>query len=195
MKKKELKTMSAYDVILSRRTIRKFKQEKIDKKILSKLVNAARYAPSGANMQPAKYIITDDADKVSKIFIQLKWAGYIAPDGDPKDGEEPVAYIIVLVDTRIRKSGYELDIGAAIQNILLAAEEEGIGTCWIGSINRDEVRKILNIEESFLINSVIALGYKDEISVAEDANGSIKYYKDEKGILHVPKRKLEDIII
>ena len=187
--------MSTYDVILSRRTIRKFKQETIEKSIIKKLVNAARYAPSGANMQPIKYIIVDDADKVPKVFNHLKWAGYIAPQGDPKKGEEPVAYIIVLVDTKIRKSGYELDLGAAIQNILLVAEEEGIGTCWLGSVERDAIRKLLDIQEDFLINSVIALGYKDEISVAEDANGSIKYYKDEKGILHVPKRKLEDIIV
>jgi len=186
--------MSAYDIILRRRTIRKFKQDKIERELLVKLVNAARHAPSGANMQPAKYLIIDDSNTVKKIFEHLKWAGYIAPHGDPKEGERPVAYIIVLADTRIRKSGYELDLGAAIQNILITAEEENIGTCWIGSVNREEVRQILDIPDELLINSVIALGYKAESSVAEEENGSIKYYKDNKGILHVPKRKLKDIM-
>jgi nitroreductase len=187
--------INTYELILKRRTVRKFEQVKIEPSILTKLINAARHAPSASNMQPIKYIIVDDKDKVGEVFKHLKWAGYIAPEGDPKDGEEPVAYIIVLADTRIRKSGYELDIGAAIQNILLAAEEEDIGTCWIGSVDRDAVRKLFNIEDYLIINSVIALGYKGEEPVGEDMKDSIKYYKDEKGILHVPKRKLEDIII
>ena len=121
--------INTYELILKRRTVRKFEQVKIEPSILTKLINAARHAPSASNMQPIKYIIVDDKDKVGEVFKHLKWASYIAPEGDPKDGEEPVVYIIVLADTRIRKSGYELDIGAAIQNILLAAEEEDIGTC------------------------------------------------------------------
>ena len=52
-------------------------------------------------------------------------------------------YIIVMADTEIRKAGWERDAGAAVENILLMAAEEGIGTCWIGSINREEVRKNL----------------------------------------------------
>jgi len=188
-------TISTYELILKRRTIRKFKQVKIEPSTLTKLINAARHAPSASNLQPIKYIIVDDQNEVKEMFKHVKWAGYIAPEGNPKEGEEPVAYIIVLADTRIRKSGYELDIGAAIQNILLTAAEEGIGTCWIGSVDRDAVRKLFNIEDHLVINSVIALGYNGEEPVVEDMEDSIKYYKDENGVLHVPKRKLEDIII
>lgn len=188
--------MSTYETMLKRRTIRKFKQEKIKRDILVKLINAARHAPSGANLQPLKYIIVDQPEeKLEEVFMHLKWAGYLAPHGDPKEGEKPVAYIIVLVDTEIRKTGYELDAGAAIQNILLAAEEEDIGTCWIGSVDREAVRTILNIPQQYIIDSVIALGYKGENSVSEDEKGSIKYYKDENRVIHVPKRKLEDIIL
>ncbi|NSW89796.1 MAG: nitroreductase family protein [Firmicutes bacterium] len=187
--------MSVYEIILRRRTIRKFKQEKIKREVLLKLINAARHAPSGANLQPIKYVIIDDPERVEKVFAHLKWAGYLAPYGDPKEGERPVAYIIVLADTAIRRSGYELDIGAAIQNILLAAEEENIGTCWIGSVDREAVKSILNIPGQYIIDSVVALGYKAENPVVEDENGSIKYYKDGNGVLHVPKRKLEDIIL
>lgn len=187
--------MELYDAMLKRRTIRKFKQKNISENVLEKLINAARYAPSGANLQPVKYKIVSKSGEVDSVFEQVKWAGYIAPAGDPKEGERPVAYIAVLFDTEIRKSGGELDIGAAVQNILLAATEEGIGTCWMGSINRDSIRKILNIPERYIINTVIALGYPDEQSIPEEEKGSIKYYKDEKNVLHVPKRKLEDIII
>ena len=187
--------MSLYDLIMKRRTIRKFKQDRIGRSILEKLVNAARYAPSAANLQPLKYIIIDTPEKVGRVFDKVRWAGYIAPAGNPGEGEEPVAFIVILADTEIKKSDYELDIGAAAQNIFLSALEEGIGTCWMGAINRDEIRKILEIPERYIINTVIALGYAAESPVAEEENGSIKYYKDENGTLHVPKRKLGDIII
>jgi nitroreductase len=187
--------MNAYEAILGRRTIRKFRQEKIEHTILEKLINAARVAPSASNIQPLKYIIADQKEQVGKVFENVKWAGYITPAGNPGENEKPVAFIIILADTSIRASGYELDIGAAAQNIFIAAYEEGIGTCWIGSVNRDKVREALSIPDNYAINSVIALGYAAESPVIEDEKGSIKYYKDDKGVLHVPKRRLEDIIL
>ena len=187
--------MSTYEIILKRRTVRKFKQQKIEEHVLQKLINAARFAPSGANMQPLKYIIVDDNNMAGKVFENVKWAGYISPDGNPGENERPVAYIVVLVDTDIRKSGWERDSGAAVQNILLAATEEGVGTCWMGAIDRDEIRKLIEIPERFVIDTVIALGYEGERPVTEEENGSIKYYKDEKNVLHVPKRKIKDIIL
>lgn len=187
--------MSTYDLILKRRTIRKFKQQKIERSILEKLINAARFAPSASNMQPLKYAIVDEPSKVKSVFDCVKWAGYIAPAGNPAEGEKPVAFIVILADTEIRKAGYELDIGAAAQSIFLAAAEEGIGTCWMGAIDRDKIREILSIPQRYIIDTVVALGYAAESPVTEDEKSSIKYYKDENGVLHVPKRKLEDIIL
>lgn len=187
--------MGTYELIKKRRTIRKFQQKKIDRDTLLKMVEAARLAPSASNMQPLKYIIIDDSSKAEQVFAHLKWAAHIAPEGTPGEGEKPVAYIIILVDKEIRGSGYEIDIGAASQNIILTALEEGIGSCLFGAIDREGLRKALNIPERYLINNVVALGYPAESPVAEEENGSIKYYKDENGVLHVPKRKLEDIIL
>ena len=187
--------MSTYELILKRRTIRKFKQKKIERKTLEKLINAARFAPSANNLQPLKYIIVDDSEKVDAVFENVKWAGYIAPAGDPAKEERPVAFIAILVDTEIKKTGYEHDIGAAAQNIILAALEEGIGTCWMGAIDRNRIREILAIPERYILDTVIALGYPAEEPVAEDEKGSIKYYKDGSGVLHVPKRRLEDILL
>ena len=187
--------MGVYETIIKRRTIRKFKQQKIERKMLEKLIDAARYAPSASNMQPLKYVIVDEPEKVGQVFANVKWAGYIAPAGNPAHGEKPVAFIVILVDTAIRNSDYELDVGAAAQNIFLAAAEEGIGTCWMGAIDANSIRSALNIPEQYLINTVVALGYSAESPITEDENGSIRYYKDESGVLHVPKRKLKDIIL
>ncbi|NLY11202.1 MAG: nitroreductase [Firmicutes bacterium] len=187
--------MSVYESILARRTIRKFKQEKIKRQTLEKLVNAARVAPSAQNLQPLKYIIVDQAEKVKDIFENVRWAGFIAPEGTPKKGEEPTAFIAVLVDTSISTSGWEFDLGAAVQNLILTAWEEGIGACWMGAINKPKITEILSIPEHLKLIHVIALGYIGEQPVSEDEGGSVRYYKDEQGTLHVPKRKLRDVIL
>lgn len=187
--------MSTYDIILKRRTIRKFKQDKISTETLKKLVNAARLAPQGANLQPMKYVIVTEKSTLDELFKTTAWAGYIRPQHDPKEDERPVAYIIALVDTDIKKADYDVDAGAAIENLILAALEEGIGTCWLGALKRDMIKQTLNIPDKYVIHSMIALGYLGEEPVTEDENGSIKYFKDENGVIHVPKRKLEDVIL
>lgn len=186
--------MKVYELILKRRSIRRFRQETIPYHILEKLVNAARVAPSASNLQPLEYIIVDDTDKCAEVFPHLRWAAYIAPKGTPPQGKRPTAYIIVLVNKNICTKGYEWDVGAAVENILLAAVGEDIGTCWIQSIERDGLRRFLKVPASYEIDSVVALGYRAEEPVVEEMTNSIKYWLDEWGTLHVPKRKLEDIL-
>lgn len=187
--------MGIYETIIGRRTIRKFKQDKIDIGILERLINAGRLAPSAANLQPVRYKIVNDLNVVAKVNNCVKWAAYINPEGNPKEHECPTAYIVVLVDSTIANKWADLDVGAAVQNIMLAAWEDGIGTCWMASIDRDNLREELKIPEVYMINTVIALGYAGESPVIQDEAESIKYFKDENGVLHVPKRKIEDIII
>lgn len=187
--------MNCYEAATSRRTIRKFSQKPIEREMLERYINAARLAPSAANMQPLKYCIVDAPAPLSAVFDAVKWAAYIAPKGNPAENERPTAFIMVLADTTIKSSGYELDAGAAIQNILLSAWEDGIGSCWMGAIDRDAIRKILSIPEQLLIVSAIALGYKAEDSRIEPLESSVKYWKDADGMYHVPKRSVQDILI
>lgn len=186
--------MDVYKTILKRRTIRRFKNISIPYEILEKCVDAGRLAPSASNLQPCEYIIVDKGDLLKEVFNILKWAAYISPKGDPPLGERPKAYIVVLVNKNIRIRGYEYDVGAAVENIILAALEEGIGSCCMGSINRNKLRKILDVPNSYAIDLIVALGYPNESPVEEELKDSIKYWKDENEILHVPKRKLIDIL-
>ncbi|MCD6117144.1 nitroreductase family protein [bacterium] len=183
-----------YDLIITRRSVRKFLQLPIKDDLLKKFVNAARLAPSASNIQPCEYLIVNDKEKVKNVFTGLKWAGYINPEGNPEKGEEPVAYIIVLIDLKKKKKSGEVDAAAGIQNILLSAWEEGVGSCWIKSVKIRHIKKIFRIPHNLRLDSVIALGYPSEEPVIENADNSIKYWKDKNGILHVPKRKLEDIV-
>ena len=109
--------MNVREAIEKRRTIRKYKQTPIDLATLHELIDCARLAAYGANMQPLKFMAVNDNAKVSDIFPLTKWAGYL-PDGAPKDGEKPTAYVAVLGDTEIKKN-------AAFETDAAAAEGEG----------------------------------------------------------------------
>lgn len=182
--------MNTYKLILKRRTIRKFSQKKIKKSDLLLCLNAARVAPSAANLQPLEYIlITKNLDRV---FECTNWAGYLK-NGVPKKGERPTAYILIISNTKINANA-KYDVGLAIENILLTALEKKIVSCIIGSLNRDKLTKYLNIPKDYKIELAIALGYPKQKSIEDEFKKDTKYWLDKKGVLHVPKRRLKDII-
>ena len=186
--------MNVYEAILNRRTIRRFDEKKeIPLELLERMVNAARVAPSAANLQPWDFIVVNEKELCDKIFPHLRWAGYIAPEGDPPQGMRPAAYIVLVANPDINKN-WQHDFGAAAENIMLCAVEMGIGSCWLGSINRKKIKEILNIPDDREVDTLIALGYPKEKSVVEEEKGSIKYWKDENKVMHVPKRALSEIM-
>jgi nitroreductase len=189
-----MRKLSLYDLVVSRRTIRQFKPVPVARPILEKIVNAGRLAPSAGNMQPLEFGVVDNAETRGRIFPCLRWAGYIAPEGNPKRGQEPMAYIFPIINLSVREKGYENDVGAAVENLILTAWEEGVGTCWLISVERGKAAAILNIPEGYRVDSVIALGYPAESPVVEVFRDSVKYWKDDEGVLHVPKRRLEDVL-
>lgn len=186
--------MNLYETIIRRRSIRRFKDMPVPYEVLERCVNAARLAPSAANLQPCEYIVVDEEHLSDEVFDTLKWAGYIEPRGDPPLGEIPRAYIVVLINRNIRVNGFEYDVGMAVENILLTALEEGLGGCCIGSIDRDKLMQFLKVPGHYTIALVVALGYPNESPVVEEFEGAIKYWKDESNVLHVPKRKLGDLL-
>jgi len=183
-----------YDLIAGRRTIRSFKPEPVAGELLERLVDAGRLAPSAANLQPLEFIVVDEAGLKAEVFSCLKWAAYIAPAGDPQPGKEPAAYIVTLANSKIREKMFEYDIGAAMENMTLAALAEGVGSCWMLSIDRDKLRAALGVPEEYRIDSVLALGYPAEEPAAEVMGESCRYWKDAEGRLHVPKRALASVL-
>ena len=184
------------NLIHARRTIRKFDQKPLSREQLVRYVDAARVAPSGANLQPLKYALVYTQAMREKFFPLVKWAAYLAPDYNPKEQERPTGYVVVCADTDIRKNGYEMDVGAAVENLILCALADGVGACWMGSVDRKAVRELLQIPENLEISCVVALGYPaespEEVAVEQD---NIRYYLNENGTLQVPKRSLEDVLL
>lgn len=184
------------DLIKKNRSYRRFFEDvKIDIDTLKQFVNNARLCASGANRQPLKYILSNSSEKNKAIFKTLGWAGYLKDWDGPCDGERPSAYIVIINDTSINKT-QSLDIGIAAQSILLGAVEKGFGGCMLGNVNREELSKELNLKENYEIALVVALGKpKEEVVIENMKNNDVKYWRDEKGVHHVPKRAIEDIIL
>ncbi|MFA8344159.1 MAG: nitroreductase family protein [Rhodothermaceae bacterium] len=178
------------------RTYRRFYQNhKISDDNLLKLVNYARLTGSAANLQPLKYYISNNEKNNNQIFSKIAWAGYLSDWAGPEEGEKPSSYIVILGDTKISKQR-SVDVGIAAQSIMLGAVEMELGGCMFGAIKRDELKSLLGFDEHLEIELVIALGKPKEQIILEDVeSNNVKYWRDENQVHHVPKRKIEEIII
>jgi len=90
-------------------------------------VDAARLSPSGKNLQPLKFIVVNDRLLLEKVFVTLKFAGYLS-DYKISGEEAPQAYIVILLDTKIRDDPGH-DVGIAAMSMLMVASDEGLGSC------------------------------------------------------------------
>jgi len=179
--------MDVYEAIKKRRSIRRYKDEEVSRDVLKKCVDAARLSPTGANRQPLKFITI--AKNLEEVFKHTNWAGYL--DWNPSKEEMPRAYVAII---KQRDSGLEMDVGIAAQSICLAALEEGLGSCMLGALDKDELENILPVPEDYQLELMVALGYPaEEPSVVED-QGSVRYYLED-GKLRVPKKTLKKVWI
>ena len=188
--------MKLIDLITQNRSYRRFHQEvPVPMDLLRSMVEAARMSGSARNMQPLKYMLFNDPEECVQIFPHLAWAGYLKDWPGPAKGERPSAYIVQLADLELATDWW-CDDGIAIQSMLLTAAEEGFGGCIIGSVQREKLRQLLEIPERYKILQVLALGKPAEQVVIDPVReGDIKYWRDEKGVHHVPKRSLEELIL
>jgi nitroreductase len=185
------------ELVKENRSCRRFYQDHpVAPETLKEFVDLARMSASGANLQPLKYVLSCDPQKNAEIFSCLAWAGYLKDWPGPGEGERPAAYIVVLGDTSISESA-GCDHGIAAQTILLGAREKGLAGCMLGSIDRKALRDSLNIPSQLKILLVLAIGKPREQVVLETvgSDSSIRYWRDNDGVHHVPKRKLEDLIV
>jgi nitroreductase len=141
-------------IIKSRRSVRSFRPEKIPPDTIKKVLEAGRWAPSGLNNQPWRFIVVTSEEMKSKIKAFTTDAHII---------EQAPCLIVVLLN---QKSSYDrtkdlMAIGACIQNMLLLAHSLDLGTCWLGEIlnRREEVEKILGVSPENEMVAVVALGY------------------------------------
>ena len=186
--------MDIMELLKTRRTYRRFRQEPVPDSVIENILTAARYASSAANKQPLSFVVVKSPEMVKKTFSYTKWAGYLPPqEGQPKEGEEPTLFIGIVENLDISKNG-DTDAGLAISNMTLAAWDKGVGSCIIGACNKPKLSVLFGLTENQVLHTVVAFGYPTHKSKITDIkDGDVKYYIDDNGDYVVPKRKIEDV--
>lgn len=184
------------ELVVKNRTYRIFDENhQITEEDLMALIELARLSGFGGNRQSLKFWAILDEQKRKEVFKTLKWANYYKDWIGPDEGQRPTAYIVMFHDKEIANN-YFWEHGLAAQSITLGAVAKGLGACTFASFDRYDLMVALDTPVTLNPLMVIALGKPMEEVVLEsmDANGSVEYWRDEKGRHHVPKRALKDIM-
>jgi len=142
--------MDVFEAIRGRKSVRAYIPTPVPKEKLERVLEAGRLAPSAGNVQPWHFIVVTDPEKRKLIAKSGRFAGFLA--------ESPV----VIVGCGNRKASpkwHVIDVAIAMQNMVLTATEEGLGTCWVGSFDGGLVRRLLKIPEHLKVVALLAVGY------------------------------------
>jgi nitroreductase len=146
-----------FDVMYRRRSIRVYVEDRpVEEDKIVMLLKAAMAAPSACNLQPWEFIVVTEKDGVDRL------KGCIG-SGNGRRYNAPAAFVVCANTSYIPwESNGEMDCSAAIENILLAATVLDLGAVWIGDIDGDAIRRLLDIPAHVAVNSVVLLGYPAE---------------------------------
>ncbi len=167
--------MDIYEAIKRRTSVRGYRPTPVEEEKLTRILDAARLAPSGKNGQPWTFVVVRDPAMRAKLVDACKGQAFIgeAPVVICACGREELAYQ--------KMGGYwnslPIDIGIALEHLMLAAAAEGLGTCWIGAFVEEDVRKLLRVPSEVKIVALTPVGYPAE-------EHSFR-----------PRKKLEDIVM
>jgi len=182
--------MELSDVITSRRSIRKFRQEDISADTIRLLLDAARLAPSGSNLQPARFVVAQSPAaketlsrytpykfiaKASVIFVccadmtvmttRDKRVGELLNEGVFEgvdiDMNDPAATSPVMDDAAV-KAYLSMNVAIAIEHIVLKAVDLGLGSCWLGRFDRNKVKELLSLDDSIYPVVLLPVGHPDQ---------------------------------
>ena len=152
--------MEFYEVIRKRRSVRKYHPKKISDDVLNRILEAGRIAPSAKNIQPWHFIVVREPDTKMRVAQACRGQLFIA-EAD-----------VIICGCALEKiawgrmggymSSFAVDLAIAMDHIVLAAANEGLGTCWIGAFNENEVKEILRIPEDVRVVALTPVGYPAE---------------------------------
>jgi nitroreductase len=149
-----VKSLSLFDVILNRRSIRKYEDKEISKEILHQILEAGRQAPSAANRQPIHFVVVTDSEAKNELSKGL-FAKHVK--------NAPIV-VVGCADEKSLLTGKwaVVDATIALQNMVIAAWTFNIGSCWIGSFSEEKVQELLKIPDKWKVVALLTLGYPAE---------------------------------
>lgn len=148
--------MGVFDTIKDRRSIRTYKDERIPKDKLEKLLEAARLAPSAGNRQNWKFIVVENEQIKNQLVTASNNQVFVGT----------ASHVIAGIGDSAQK-WHQVDLSIALEHIVLEAVELGLGTCWIGAFNEEEVKKILKIPQDKKVVALLTVGVPAESPAAK----------------------------
>ncbi len=142
--------MDVFETAQKRHSIRAYEPTSVPEEKLKRILEVARLAPSAGNVQPWHFIIVKNREKREKLAKGGRYARFLA--------ESPTV-IVGCGDQKASPNWYKVDVSIAMQSMVLTATGEGLGTCWIGSFNENQVRSLLKIPDNLRVVALMALGY------------------------------------
>ena len=152
--------MDFYELIRNRESIRNYDPDcPLDKAVLERILEAGRLAPSAANRQPWRFLVVSSEEMLEKVRLCYAQSWF-----------QDAPHILIVMGDRdaawSRESdGYnslETDLTIALDHLILAAEYEGVGTCWIAAYNPEVLRQALSLKDNECVFSITPLGYPRE---------------------------------
>lgn len=162
--------MEVYKAITARKSVRLFKDKDVPEDIVLKLLEAARLAPSASNRQEWRLVIVRDAAIRKKLALAAKGQKFV--------GQAPVVLVCCAeTDGHVMTCGqlcYPIDLAITIDHITLCAVAEGLGTCWIGAFDEDQVKDILGIPSQVRVVELLPIGYPQDPAVMKKSRLAIE---------------------
>jgi len=151
------------EAILKRRSVRSYLNKEVEEEKLREVLEAGRFAPSACNIQPWKFVVVRNEEIRKKMVRACANQKFV--------GEAPVLIVGCITQKGYLMGGWYdsniLDLGIALDHMTLQSAHLGLGTCWIGAFNEDEVKSILNIPKNVRVGAILTLGYPKNGNVFE----------------------------
>jgi nitroreductase len=152
--------MEFKEVLTRRQSIRDFKDQPVPDEKLSFILEAARLAQSGGNRQQWKFVVVKDTQKRQQLMQ--------AANNQPHVGQAPVIIAAIALDPvrlmMCEVPSYATDIGIAVENMALAATDQGLGSCWIGAFSQEKARQILGVPGKYMVAALLPIGYPGQVA-------------------------------
>jgi nitroreductase len=144
--------VNEFEAIQKRKSIRSYESTPVPKETLMKLLEAARIAPSAGNVQPWHFIVVTNPEKRKELSKGM-FAKFLA---------DVPAVIVACGDAKASADWWAVDVSLAVENIILAATAEGLGTCCVGSFSEESIKKALGIPENLSVVLMLVVGFPAE---------------------------------
>lgn len=162
--------MDVKEAIKLRESVRSYQDKPVEEEKLNSVLEAGRLAPSASNRQEWRYLVVKDKETRQKLMKAAKNQSFV--------GEAPVVIACCAdTDNHVMRCGqlcYPIDLAISIDHMTLEAVEEGLGTCWVGAFDEEEVKKVLGIPERIRVVELLPLGYPDAPSGKEKIRKSLE---------------------